>query len=323
MTIVEALKGLLARVKASGWGDETNREAYEALTPEEKREYRRLERSDYFVPENAQLDRRQEHVSPSGKYKLVVTPYSTKAGSWNYTQGLVYAIGSDTPIAEVQRNYSNFFFEFVEDHPNDHAYLVCGEDYQGQTVIELDTGRRRDFLPKEADDGVGFCWAQYTFDKATQILVVDGCYWACPYEYRFFDFSDPMAGWPEIESEVMIDVDAKPPTIEPDGTIKAYLTHNDEDSDEEVPVEKRELASTMTSGSRSPRRNGEPSGPKPSASTTSGRPTSGPTIRCTSLSSRARRTRCSLPSRTSGPALRTKIGARTSTQKNGAGARTS
>ena len=25
-------------------------------------------------------------------------------------------------------------------------------------------------------------------------LAVDGCHWACPYEYRFFDFTDPARG---------------------------------------------------------------------------------------------------------------------------------
>lgn len=242
----ETIQTLLARVKVTGWGDSDTSEAYEALTSDEKHEFTRLQKLDYFVPANAQLGCRREHVSESGKYKLVTTPFSTKEGGWNYTQGLVYTVGNDQPIAEVQRNYSSFPFEFVEDHPNGHAYLVCGEDYQGQTVVELDTGKRRDFLPPEAEKGHGFCWADYKFDKATQILLVDGCYWACPYMFRFYDFSNPMEGWPEIESEEWIDADAKAPTFEPDGAIKTYQTREDEDSDEVVPVEKRELASVLT-----------------------------------------------------------------------------
>lgn len=27
---------------------------------------------------------------------------------------------------------------------------------------------------------------------------MDGCHWACPYEYKFFDFIDPAQGWPEL-----------------------------------------------------------------------------------------------------------------------------
>src|SRR6185312_13000866 len=95
-----------------------------------------------------------------------------------------------------------FVFSFVEDHPNGHPYLVTGADYQGQTVIELDTGRRRDFIPDAAKDGVGFCWTDHRFDPSTQLLIVEGCIWAAPFEYRFYDFSDPMEkGWPELEFE--------------------------------------------------------------------------------------------------------------------------
>jgi hypothetical protein len=144
------------------------------------------------------------------------------------TKGNVYDGGR--LIAEVCRNYSSFPYLFIENHSNGHSYLICGEDYQGQTVIELDTGKRRDNLSEGADEGHGFCWAQYKFDEKSSILIVDGCHWACPYEFRFFDFSDPMAGWPEIklDNDYYINVDSKPPTII-DGILKTFQTENDED----------------------------------------------------------------------------------------------
>jgi len=182
-----------------------------------------------------------EHLSPSGEYKLVVNSHATKPGCWDYTRGLVYRKGSDKPIAKVKRNYSSFPFCWI-DHPNGHSYLVCGEDYQGQTVIELDTGKRRDHLPPEAEKGHGFCWADYRFDAATLMLVVEGCIWACPYEFRFYDFSDPMNGWPEIEptekcEPIGIYADGKPPVIEPDGTIKSYDTTNNDSDDDDIKVD--------------------------------------------------------------------------------------
>lgn len=246
MTILEAVKSLLEKVKAGGWADGA-REAYNALTPDQKGEFNRLDTLRYFAPENAQVQYRKEELSPSGKYKLVTTPFSTKAGSWNYTQGLVFEIGNDQPIAEVRRNYSSFPFLFIEDHPLG-AFLVCGEDYQGQTVIELDTGKRRDHLSKGTEDGAGFCWSVYEFDRATQMLLVEGCHWACPYEYRFYDFSDPMTGWPEIEAQVGIFPDMKAPEFGADGIIKCFTTYSeaDEDSDEPTPVEQREVASILT-----------------------------------------------------------------------------
>lgn len=180
----------------------------------------------------------EEHASPSGRYKLVVVNRPTKPGCWDYTTGTVTRDGHSDPVAIVDRNYSSFPFLWVEGHPNGHDYLVCGSNYQGQTVIELDTGRRRDFLPNAAHDGCGFCWASYTFNHEHKMLVVEGCVWACPYEYRFYDFSDPMEkGWPEIEVEDQaIDADGKAPTFNPDGTLTCWevrlIPNDDEDADD-------------------------------------------------------------------------------------------
>lgn len=192
---------------------------------------------DFFTDDNEQA--REEIISPSGQYLLVVRYYSTKENCWNYSRGTIYRhdtaneAGSPSSqilcdrvseIADVKRNYSAFPYAWVESHPNGHDYLVCGEDYQGQTVVELDTGRRRDHLPPEAEKGVAFCWASAKFESVRQMLVVCGCHWACPYEYRFFDFSAPMAGWPEIEAPMMIEADAKAPVVD-GGVVKFFQTH--------------------------------------------------------------------------------------------------
>ena len=209
----------------------------------------RKEMSKFFVKENA--GKSYEKLSPDGKYRLVVTSYSTAKGCWNYTQGLVYRVGEDKPLFEVQRNYSDFWCGWVN-HPNGKAYLVCGEDYQGQTVLELDTGRRRDFLPTEAAKGCGFCWVDCEFDAGTQILTVSGCVWAAPFEYRFYDFSNPMEGWPELQpidaegKDTYIDADRKHPTFEPEGTIKTYQTKIDDDDEDEDDTKIGELQTVCT-----------------------------------------------------------------------------
>ncbi len=217
-----------------------------------------MSKASYFVPENEQKDSIKERLSPSGKYKLVTSRFATSPGCWNYSQGKVYRVGSDEPIAVIQRNYGAFPHSWVEDHPNGHSYLIAGEDYQGQTVVELDTGKRRNYLPKEAGKGHGFCWSEHRF--VGSVLIVCGCYWACPYDFKFFDFSDPMSGWPELE---MVDSNGKAawaseddrwPTVEPDGIIKCYQTHSEEDveeddetpSAEEKPKKELPLASVRT-----------------------------------------------------------------------------
>lgn len=185
----------------------------------------------YFKPKNAGESR--DVSSPDGKHRLVITPYSTKKDCWSYTQGLVYKTGNSKLLFEVQRNYCSFPYSWI-DHPNGHQYLICGEDYQGQTILELNTGKRLDFLPPEAKDGAGFCWVQHRFDPVSKTLVVCGCVWACPYEFRFYDFSNPMEGWPKIETvDTYVDDDPMWPTFESDGTIKTYCTQSYEKEDEE------------------------------------------------------------------------------------------
>lgn len=123
--------------------------------------------------------------------------------------------------------YSAFPFGWAEGHSNGHDYLLCGEDYQGYTVIELDTKERKDLLPESVPkqytykdqngveksgvvdtypNGYGFCWADIKPSPDRNVLAVSGCYWACPYEVVLYDFSDPMRlpyweieRWDEIE----------------------------------------------------------------------------------------------------------------------------
>ena len=152
-------------------------------------------KDEIFAAENA--GESKEHLSPAGKYRLVVTTYQTGEGYWNYTQGKVYR--GEKCLAEVRRNYHQFPFTFIEGHKNGHDYLVCGEDYQGQTVIELDTGERVDYRPDAAEKGHGFCWAYYKPSPNGTLIVVNGCIWACPYENHVYDFAKPMKPpWPRL-----------------------------------------------------------------------------------------------------------------------------
>lgn len=234
-TLLEAAKAVYSKVKDLGW--EEAREALKEVPEEVQKAYRKLRKDMFFDPKNA--GKSKEKLSPSGKYKLVVTSFSTGPKSWNYSQGQVFAQGSDTPIATVQRNYSAFPFLFVEGHPKGD-FLVCGEDYQGQTVVELATGNRRDFLPESAKQGAGFCWASYEWVPSMQALLVDGCYWAAPYEFRFYDFSDPMSGWSQIGEDICIDSDDRKPELFPDGTIKVFQTEYTEPENDTEPEEEEE-----------------------------------------------------------------------------------
>ena len=207
-------------------------EMLESLLPEGLRQRYYQKKKEWMCRDSIATGEPTVVKSPSGKYEFHLTRHSTGKNTWNYSKAKVYRGGE--LLTEVCRNYGSFPSLFVEGHPNGHDLLVCGEDYQGQTVIELDTGRRRDFLPKEAGQGIGFCWSSYEFHAATQILVVNGCYWACPYEFKFYDFSDPMEkGWPLLETECCIDSDRKDPVLGEDGTITTFETQWEHPEDED------------------------------------------------------------------------------------------
>lgn len=217
-----------------------------------------MSKEEYFAPENEDASSRRSKLSPSGRHKLIISNFETKPGSWSYSQGVVLRRGRHNdgivvvdedgewqPVATVQRNYGVFPFLFVEDHPKGD-FLVCGHDYQGQTVVDLGTGARKDVLSPGTEDGHGFCWAEYRFEEKEQVLVVSGCHWACPYEYRLYDFSSPMNGWPEIALKgdddpglggIGIYDDIRWPAFEPDGSIMFYQSEDDEDP--EIPGDRR------------------------------------------------------------------------------------
>lgn len=131
--------------------------------------------------------------SPSGRYSLEIVPYGNGPGKWAYTRGLVRGEEPNSVLADVKRNYSQFPYSWCEGHSNGHDYLICGEDYQGQTIIELDTGQRLDYVPDSAERGFGFCWVAHYPSPDGKYIFVDGCVWACPYELILYDFSSPMA----------------------------------------------------------------------------------------------------------------------------------
>ncbi|MBX2803951.1 MAG: hypothetical protein KTR31_40115 [Myxococcales bacterium] len=182
---------------AEGLSARQRRQAFEGLTGRERYLVLRGPRDDArFDPEH--VVRRQEHTSPSGRYRLVITCHRPPEKGWSYSLGVVTRERDGAVLAEVRRNYGQFPFCWMEDHADGHDYLVCGEDYQGQTFCQLDTSEVFQHLPDATYDGHGFCWASYELLSDGRTLLVDGCYWAYDYELRLYDVSDPASGWPRI-----------------------------------------------------------------------------------------------------------------------------
>ena len=154
------------------------------------KEYRRkASRAKFYTKKN--LESSVAEDSPSGRYELTIEKYKTEKGAWSYTRGIVKNKHTSKTIAVVDRNYSHFWSCWVEDHPDGHDYILCGEDYQGQTIIRLDDYKRLDYRPEAASRGNGFCWVEAKASPDKTTIGVCGCYWGSPYDACFFDFTEP------------------------------------------------------------------------------------------------------------------------------------
>lgn len=144
----------------------------------------------FFTEEKKIVDSGKVVVSPSGHYQLEIYRYSTGPNSWNYSRGIVTHISDNKAIADIKRNYGHFWYAWTE-HPNGNEYLLCGEDYQGYSIVNLTKGIYHTYFPEKGHDGWGFCWTAVYPSPDGLVLAVEGCYWACPYEAVFYDFKVP------------------------------------------------------------------------------------------------------------------------------------
>lgn len=144
-----------------------------------------------FIKQN--LIDTSEHLSASGKYKLVIEKYKTTSNTWNYTKGTVYSTNTGEWIGEIKRNYPIFpYLFFVKKNTE---YLISGRTYMSQTIINCNTGHVYDNT--DDTESERFCWSQmWQVDEST--LCVCGCFWGGPYMYSFYDFSNLSLGWKEL-----------------------------------------------------------------------------------------------------------------------------
>ncbi len=150
----------------------------------------REEISEHFSKMSLDKNSTEVHVSPSGAFSLEISTYSAGRNTSNYSRGILRHFATGEVIADIIRNYGIFWFSWVMQQTG-REFLLCGEDYQGYNVLEPALGTNIVTFPAEAFKGQGFCWAAVHPSPDGRTLAVEGCFWACPYELVFFDFSEP------------------------------------------------------------------------------------------------------------------------------------
>lgn len=121
-------------------------------------------------------------------FKVEIQHFENGEGHWDYTRAIISK--DRKTVATMPRNYSSMPFILFK-HENGNHYFVSGEDYQGYTIIELETGKHAANIPSRARMGLGYCATDYECYAAFE-LETNGCYWGGDFFDRVYDLTDPM-----------------------------------------------------------------------------------------------------------------------------------
>jgi hypothetical protein len=125
--------------------------------------------------------------SPSKEYRLDTTNFHSKELNWNLTKVEVYKQSNSEKIFDFFINDDQFFYGWLKKNSID--YLICAEDiFGGQTIVDLTNLKISGYSPNKD----GFIWTDFNLSPNGEILATIGCYWACPFIIKLFDFSKPL-----------------------------------------------------------------------------------------------------------------------------------
>ena len=100
-------------------------------------------------------------------------------------------------------------------HSDGNDYFVFDEDLYGYSVLNLNSMKSMHYIPAESytepaeEMQETFIWCDCFYDPETNLLAVDGCYWAGPADVIVLDFSDPLIpieaeNWMDLSSECAV-----------------------------------------------------------------------------------------------------------------------
>lgn len=156
-----------------------------AYTPEYQANRKKCE--PVFAPENLQDT---EDFSFEDGYTFMRRNYQGKIGVYNMTSSETVVMNSAGMEIYRWRNMDNGgeFTELIH-HSNGRSYLLFRIDLYGYGVFDLTHKQEFFYVPKAPET---FVWTDVHYCPQSDMLAVDGCYWACPNGLHLMDFSEPM-----------------------------------------------------------------------------------------------------------------------------------
>ena len=105
---------------------------------------------------------------------------------------------NDELVFEWKNTDGNSRVADIIHHSNGNKYLIFDEDLYGYSVLNLADLQCMHYIPAESygkypeEFRETFLWCKCFYNRETDLLAVEGCYWACPYDVIVLDFRDPM-----------------------------------------------------------------------------------------------------------------------------------
>jgi hypothetical protein len=145
----------------------------------------------------------ESFISPSGKFRLDTTNYWCKDPNWDLTKIEIFEQATNERIFDFFSNDGQFYFSWLA--TNNIEYVVCAEDLcGGQTIIDLTNKKMAGY--STGDDG--FIWTDFHLSPDGKKLATIGCYWACQFVIKLFDFTNPLTlPLPELKEIALLDND--------------------------------------------------------------------------------------------------------------------
>ena len=169
------------------------------------REYKQLRESfDWLFEKSGEHE--ESILLGEGEYRAEVfnhtQQYTANNGERQYNIAALITVfdKNDREITQIKAIDEDRVFINLIHHQNGRKYLLYRQDLYGYSVMDVESGETVDFIPKSSFVPVGgkememetFIWCESKYCKTNNLLVVYGCYWACPFEFEFYDFSKPL-----------------------------------------------------------------------------------------------------------------------------------
>lgn len=181
-------------------------------TEEYYRKLKHLE-TDVYTQEN--LKTPIEVTDLTDEYRLEHCYYADekhKKPGWSAEDGSVNRLYKNgVKIFEWKTLDAETLTKKIFRHSNGRDYMIFNEGLYGYSVLELDTLECMHYIPAQSHrDGDGFeetfIWCEAFYNPYNDYAVVEGCYWAAPFQFIVVDLRDPLKIIPTDEWKEDVDL---------------------------------------------------------------------------------------------------------------------